>query len=199
MTATVSNPESWPDLYGDFLYRFAFLRVREASVAEEMVQETFLAALRARGSFEGQSTERSWLVGIMKHKIVDHFRKVSREIPTDDMDRVRTEENPDGTFDLKGHWKPDRTAPLEWPDHPDVAVEQSEFWNVLKRCLGELPPRMAQVFTLREVDETSTEEICSMMKITPSNLWVLLHRSRKHLRGCLERHHFSPGSASGPR
>ena len=195
MGIPASNPESWPDLYGDFLYRFALLRVREANVAEEIVQETFLAALQARNSFAGQSTERSWLAGIMKHKIVDHFRKVSREIPTDDIDRLWAEEDPAGTFDLKGHWKPDRAAPLDWPDHPDAAVEQKEFWDVLKRCLGELPPRTVQVFTLREVDEASTEEICSMLKISQSNLWVLLHRSRKHLRRCLERHHFGPGPA----
>lgn len=195
MEMSASNPELWPDRYGDFLYRVAILRVREASVAEEIVQETFLAALQSRGRFAGQSTERCWLVGIMKHKIVDHFRKVAREIPTDDIDRLWTENDSDGTFDMKGHWKPDRTAPLDWPDHPDAAVEQKQFWDVLKRCLGELPPRMAQVFTLREVDEVSTEEICSMLKISPNNLWVLLHRSRKHLRGCLERHHFSQGLA----
>lgn len=187
---TLSNPEGWPDLYGDFLYRFALLRVREASVAEEMVQETFLAALQAQGRFAGQSTERSWLVGIMKHKIVDHFRKVTREIPTDDIDRLWTGETSDGTFDQDGHWKLDQTAPLDWPDNPGGVLEKKQFWDVLKRCLGELPPRMAQVFSLREVDDVSTEDICTMLKITPNNLWVLLHRARKHLRGCLEMHHF---------
>jgi len=186
----LSDPQGWPDLYGDYLYRFALLRTREASVAEEMVQETFLAALQARGRFAGQSTERSWLVGIMKHKIVDHFRKVKREIPTDDIDRLWTGEDPDGTFDQDGHWKLDQTAPLDWPDNPGGVLEKKQFWDVLKRCLGEMPPRMAQVFTLREVDDVSTEEICEMLKITPSNLWVTLHRARKHLRGCLEAHHF---------
>jgi len=191
----LSDSQNWPDLYGDFLYRFALLRTREASVAEEMVQETFLAALQARHRFAGQSTERSWLVGIMKHKIIDHFRKVAREIPTDDMERVGVGEDVDGTFDQGGHWKAGASAPLDWPDNPAGALEQRQFWDVLKRCLGELPPRMAQVFTLREVDETSTEEICAMLGITPSNLWVLLHRSRKHLRQCLETHHFGPRSS----
>ncbi len=185
----LSDPQNWPDLYGDFLYRFALLRTREASVAEEMVQETFLAALQARNRFAGQSTERSWLVGIMKHKIADHFRKVFREIPTDELDRLGAEDDADGTFDRDGHWRPDQRAPMDWPDNPAGILEQKQFWDVLKRCLGELPPRMAQVFTLREVDEASTEEICAMLGITPSNLWVLLHRSRKHLRECLETHH----------
>lgn len=190
MPIALSDPQSWPDLYGDYLYRFALIRTREASVAEEMVQETFLAAFQARDRFAGQSTERNWLVGIMKHKIVDHFRKAVREIPTEDMDRLGAEEDADGTFDQDGHWKLDQTAPLDWPDDPGAAVEKKQFWDLLKRCLGELPPRMAQVFTLREVDEVSTDEICSMLKITPNNLWVLLHRSRKHLRRCLEMHHF---------
>ena len=185
----LSDPQNWPDLYGDFLYRFALLRTREASVAEEMVQETFLAALQARNRFAGQSTERSWLVGIMKHKIVDHFRKVVREIPTDELDRLGAGDDTDGTFDQGGHWKVGQTAPLDWPDNPAGILEQKQFWDMLKRCLGELPPRMAQVFTLREVDEASTEEICAMLGITSSNLWVLLHRSRKHLRQCLETHY----------
>jgi len=191
----LSSPNEWVDRHGDFLFRFAILRVREAGVAEEMVQETFLAALQARDRFAGQSTERSWLVGIMKHKIVDHFRKVTREIPTDDIERVGAGEDADGAFDQGGHWKAGMSAPLDWPDNPAGALEQRQFWDVLKRCLGELPPRMAQTFTLREVDEVSTEAICSMLKITPNNLWVLLHRSRKHLRQCLETHHFGPRSS----
>jgi RNA polymerase sigma-70 factor (ECF subfamily) len=194
-----SDPQNWPDLYGDYLYRFALLRTRETNVAEEMVQETFLAALRAKDRFAGQSTERSWLVGIMKHKIADHFRKVAREIPTDDIERLGTGEADENLFDRDGHWKVDRTAPLDWPDSPAGVLEKKQFWDVLRRCLGELPPRMAQVFTLREVDEASTDEICAMLNITSSNLWVLLHRSRKHLRGCLERHHFKQGSYRGDR
>jgi len=173
----------------------ALLRTREASIAEEMVQETFLAALQAKDRFAGQSTERSWLVGIMKHKIVDHFRKAGRELPTGDMDRLGAEEDHDGTFDQDGHWKLDQTAPLDWPDNPGGVLEKKQFWDVLKRCLGELPPRMAQVFSLREVDEVSTEDICTMLGITPNNLWVLLHRSRRHLRQCLETHHFGPRSS----
>lgn len=186
----LSNPEAWPDVYGDFLYRFALLRVRETTVAEEMVQETFLAALQARGSFAGQSSERSWLVGIMKPKIVDHFRRAGRETPSKALDQLGAEEDVDGTFDAGGHWKLDQTAPLDWPDNPGGVLERKQFWDVLKRCLNELPPRTSQVFSLREVDDVSTEDICEMVKITPNNLWVLLHRARKHLRKCLEVHHF---------
>ncbi len=193
----LSDPQDWPDLHGNYLYRFALLRTREASIAEEMVQETFLAALQARDRFAGQSTERSWLVGIMKHKIADYFRKVTREIPTENIDGAGLGEDVDPAFDQKGHWKIGAGDPLGWPDSPESTLEQKQFWDVLKRCLGELPPRMAQVFSLREMDEISTDEICEMLKITPNNLWVLLHRSRKHLRRCLEAHHFlAPRSSS---
>lgn len=186
----VSDPQQWLGLYGDYLYRFALLRTREATVAEELVQETFLAALQAKDRFAGRSAERSWLTGILKHKIVDHFRKGSREIPTDDMERVVAGDDADGTFDRDGHWKLDQTAPLDWPDHPGGVLERKQFWDALARCLGKLPPRMAQVFTLREVDDVSTEELCGRLGITSSNLWVLLHRARKQLRQCLEANYF---------
>jgi RNA polymerase sigma-70 factor (ECF subfamily) len=188
-----SDPQDWPDLHGDYLYRFALLRTREASIAEEIVQETFLAALQARSRFAGQSTERSWLVGIMKHKIADHFRKAAREIPTDRMDGPGMGEGADDAFDQDGHWRLDQTAPLDWPDDPGGVLEKKQFWDVLRRCLGELPQRSMQAFTLREVDDVSTEEICSTLNITPNNLWVLLHRSRKHLRRCLERNLYGRG------
>ncbi len=195
----LSDPQGWLDLYGDYLYRFALLRTREASIAEEMVQETFLAALQARSRFAGQSTERSWLVGIMKHKIADHFRKVAREIPTEDMEGAGVRENVDTAFDQDGHWKMGGSAPLDWPGNPAGVLEQKQFWDVLKRCLGELPTRMAQAFSLREVDDVPSEEICAMLGITPNNLWVLLHRSRKHLRQCLETHHFGLRSSQQGR
>ncbi len=192
----LSDPEGWPDLHGDYLYRYALLRTREPVVAEEMVQETFLAALQARSRFAGQSSERSWLVGIMKHKIADHYRKAARETPSANLDGPVAGEEPEELFFEKGgHWRRDQDIPAAWPEDADAAVERQEFWDVLKRCLGELPQRTMQAFTLREVDEVTTEEICSTLKITPNNLWVLLHRSRKHLRRCLERHLYGRGQA----
>lgn len=195
MQSPMSDPESWPDLHGDYLYRYALLRTREPVMAEEMVQETFLAALQARGRFAGQSTERSWLVGIMKHKIADHFRRTMRERPSVGTDDPGMAEGADEAFDQGGHWRRDRGFPAAWPENPAEAVEKREFWDVMRRCLGELPQRTTQAFTLREMDDVPTEEICSLLKITPNNLWVLLHRSRKHLRRCLERHLYGQGMA----
>ena len=171
------------------------LRVRDRELAEEIVQDTFLAALQARGRFAGRSSERSWLVGIMKHKIVDQFRKTVRETPTEDLDRAGLAREPEGDFDEHGHWKLDGSAPRAWPDSPSLELERRQFWETLQGCLGSLPPRMAQVFTLREVDELSAEEVCEALKISQANLWVLLHRARKHLRRCLETKQFTGAPA----
>lgn len=191
----LSDPETWPDRHGDYLFRCALLRVRDKALAEEIVQETFLAALKARGRFAGQSSERSWLIGIMKHKVVDQFRKTVRETPTEDLDWVGLDREPEGDFDEHGHWRLDGNVPRAWPGSPSLDLERRQFWETLQGCLGRLPPRMAQVFTLREVDELSADEVCATMQITPANLWVLLHRARRHLRRCLELHHFTDASA----
>ncbi|TAJ09327.1 MAG: sigma-70 family RNA polymerase sigma factor [Nitrospirae bacterium] len=191
----LSDPETWPDRHGDYLFRCALLRVRDKTLAEEIVQETFLAALKARGRFAGQSSERSWLIGIMKHKIVDQFRKTVRETPTEDLDRAGFDQDQAGDFDEQGHWKLDGRAPRAWPDSPSLELERKQFWDVLTHCLGELPPKMARVFSLREVDELSADEVCEALKISQANLWVLLHRARRHLRRCLELHHFTDAPA----
>lgn len=187
---TASDPQTWVEQHGDYLFRCALLRVRDNEVAEDLVQETFLAAIQAKDRFAGQSSERSWMVGILKHKIVDRFRKDIREQPTEGLGQVGEGLEDDGTFDEGGHWKLDRTAPMDWPDNPGGILERKQFWDKLKHCVGELPPKMAQVFTLREVDEVESEEICKMLNLSSSNLWVLLHRARKHLRQCLEIHFF---------
>lgn len=193
---SLSDPEGWPDLHGDYLYRYALLRTRDPVAAEEAVQDTFLAALQGRDRFAGKSSERSWLVGIMKHKIVDHYRGTAHEVPSENLDGpVAGEEPEDFFFEKGGHWRREQDIPAAWPENPDAAAERQEFWDVLKRCLGELPKRSAQAFALREMDDVSTDEICSTLNITPNNLWVLLHRSRKHLRRCLERHLYGKGAA----
>lgn len=130
------------------------------------------------------------MIGILKHKIVDRFRKDVREQPAEDPTGIEEMLEDDGSFDEGGHWKLDQTAPMDWPDHPGSVLERKQFWEALQRCVGKLPPKMAQVFTLREVDEVESDAICGLLNISSSNLWVLLHRARKHLRQCLEANFF---------
>ena len=186
MGGSVSDPEKWVEEHGDYLFRCALLRVRDRVTAEDLVQETLLAALQARERFSGISSERSWMIGILKHKIIDRFRKDIREHPAEDPERMTDIPEDDDTFDKDGHWRLDQTAPMDWPDHPGAVLERKQFWESLRRCLSKLPSNMAQVFTLRELDELETDAICTMLHISSSNLWVLLHRARKQLRQCLE-------------
>jgi RNA polymerase sigma-70 factor (ECF subfamily) len=176
-----SDPATWLDQYGDSLYRFALLRVREPATAEDLVQETLLAAWRARDSFAGQAAERTWLIAILKNKLIDHFRRSRRETPLPDavdsdaaIDALFTEHN--------DHWA---HPPAAWA-RPDDALEQAEFWQAFQDCLAGLPARQAQVFTLNEIDGLSTEELCKVLEAQPSNVWVMLHRARLRLRECLE-------------
>lgn len=187
--ANIDHPESWVDSYGDFLYRFALSRVKDPSVAEDLVQETFLAALRARENFQGRSAGRTWLTAILKHKIVDHIRKKIREPSTDNIESLMDASDPD--FDDRGHWQ---IQPGKWSVNPGKLYEQKEFVDVLYHCLAELPERLAEAFIKRELDGLSTAEICKELGITATNSWVMLYRARMSLRRCLDDKWLSTGS-----
>jgi RNA polymerase sigma-70 factor (ECF subfamily) len=181
-----ANPELWVDTHGDYLFSFALLRLRNRDLAEEIVQETFLAALKSYKNFAQQSSERTWLVGILKHKIIDHFRRASRERPVADFE---VSADDDEAFRKSGEWADHWTAeagPKEWSADPSQLVEQKEFWEIFNRCLSQLPPRLAEAFALREIDGLSSEEVCAILNVTSNNLWVMLHRARALLRRALE-------------
>ncbi|MFC1858485.1 sigma-70 family RNA polymerase sigma factor [Thermodesulfobacteriota bacterium] len=181
----MKNPETWVDEYGDQLYQFAFTRVHDSEIAADLVQETFLAGLKSKDRFEGRSSMRTWLTGILKHKIIDHLRKKNREYPVTDIELYV--DTLGEFFDKSGHWK---TGPAKWIANPSKLYEQQEFLEIFYQCLSGLTSRLADAFKLREIDGLSTDEICKVLSITATNLWVLLHRARMKLRGCLERNWF---------
>lgn len=176
------DPERWVDGHGDCLYRYALLRVRNPEVAMDLVQETLLAALKAADRFGGQSSERSWLCGILKHKICDHYRKQGRETSFTDMEFFSDESSE--KFVAAGWWI-HMAGPKEWRPEPDEVMHSAEFWATMRDCLGKLPDRIANVFMLREMEEVPSKEICETLAISESNLWVMLHRARMALRECL--------------
>jgi len=180
-----SDPAGWVDAHGDALFRYAWIRVRDRSLAEDMVQEALLAAFRGRDSFSGRSAERTWLVGILKHKIADHFRRKAREGLQDEP--FLQENLGRGPFDESGHWAP---GPADWGTDPADLARQAEFLEHLRRCLSDLPASQASAFTLREVDGMGTGEICKILEVSETNLWVILHRARMRLRACLETNWF---------
>ncbi|MBI5385611.1 MAG: sigma-70 family RNA polymerase sigma factor [Verrucomicrobia bacterium] len=165
------------ETHGDYLFHFAIGQVRDAGVAEDLVQETFLAALKARDRFAGQSSERTWLVGILRHKIYDHLRRACRERA------VRSE--PPSPRDGQDLWE-DSTLWLhdvaEECLSPSRRMELAEFRSNLELALGKLPARLAQVFQMYEVEERPNREVCAALDISENNLWVMLHRARKQLR-----------------
>jgi RNA polymerase sigma-70 factor (TIGR02943 family) len=189
------DPGRWVEEHGDCLYRYALVRVRKPDVAEDLVQETFLSAVRNLERFAGHSSVRSWLCGILKHKLGDHFRKLGRETSFTDLEFLKDE--CDEKFSARGFWYHD-TGPLAWKPEAVEQITQAEFWQTLRDCLGKLPKRIAAVFTLREMDELETEEICRMLSISPNNLWVMLHRARMGLRECLEINWFAENSGDQP-
>lgn len=183
---TRSTPNEWVDLHGDALFRFALIRVREHTAAEEMVQETFLAALRAQETFAGQATERTWMIGILRNKIADHFRKQSREGATNEPGEQA--EFDTAFFDKQGRWK---AKVASWPAKATESISGSDFWRILDKCMAKLTEGVGHAFVLREMEGMPTEQICKILGITTTNLGARLHRGRMSLRKCLERNWFA--------
>ena len=176
----------WVDNHGDYLFRYALARLRSETAAEDMVQETLLAAILSMATYSGKSTERTWLTGILKHKIIDHYRKTCREVAFDPSDTDLSEFDP--LFvredEFNGHWN-DNLGPLAWAS-PENDLQQNEFFGVLQNCMSKLPDKVATVFSLREMDDLDSTEICDILSLSPSNFWVMMHRARMSLRKCIE-------------
>jgi RNA polymerase sigma-70 factor (ECF subfamily) len=182
------DPAQWVERYGDYLYNYAVVRVNDPQKAEDLVQETFLAALKARENFQGRSTERTWLVSILKRKVIDTYRKqyASRESTTgeyeteiSDNDFYRTEDP------FRGSWLEGK-GPHSHSLLPEGSIEQEELMAIIRACIAALPPNLAAVFVMKMIDEAESGEICKELGITASNLWVMLHRARLKMRQCVE-------------
>ena len=177
------------DLHGDVLYRFALLRVKDPHVAEDLVQDTLVAGLEGWDRFKAGSSVRTWLVGILKHKIVDHFRKSAREVSAADLAHL-DERDSESALERKGQ---PQAKPSSWADNPYNLLENKEFLEVFTHCLDALPEAFRRAFTLREIEGLRSDEICKILQVTSTNLWVILHRTRARLRECLDARWFQRG------
>lgn len=187
-----NNPEQWVERYGDYLYRYALARVRDPAAAEDLVQETFLAALKGRDSFRGKSSGQTWLTAILKHKIIDYFRRGNRESASEQIETVAGSVK--DFFRNNGRWN---ILPGKWDDNPAEIFQQQEFLQIFYSCLAQLPERLARAFRLREMEGLSTKELCKKMDITATNSWVMLYRARLHLQRCLDVRWFNkPGETN---
>jgi len=169
-----------------YLLRYASLQLRDAAAAEDAVQEGLLAALAGEANFAGRSNLRTWLTGILKHKIVDAIRRQSRERTAAELEPGSDAKEFDGLFDRRGHWE---ESPDAW-EQPEGALGQKQFLAALEACLRALPERTARAFMMREHLGLETSEICKELQITPTHCWVMLHRARMALRLCLQTNWF---------
>ena len=169
------------------LLKYAMLQLRNHAQAEDVVQETLIAAIRGAETFAGGSTVRTWLIGILKHKIIDTIRKASREQSLDQYESSADDMDP--MFLPDGHYA---DKPADWGD-PEEALSRQRFFEAFEQCMDSLPKTTAQAFAMREVMGLDTKEICASLSITTSNCWVLLYRARMRLRECLERNWIGAG------
>ncbi len=184
------DPERWLQEHGNYLYRYALAMARNEEIAEDAVQECLLAALESAERYQGGASERTWLTSILRNKVCDAIRRHSRETTmaqAEDVFGEHGEEEDAARFNRRGHW----AVPLaDWGD-PARSLENKRFWQALNACLERLPPRLAQLFMLRELAGMETENICQEMEISSTNLWTMLYRSRMGLRQCLEKNDWS--------
>jgi RNA polymerase sigma-70 factor (ECF subfamily) len=184
------DPNRWVEQHGDALFAYARLRLQDPVAAEDVVQEALVAALEAHENFDNRSSERTWLIGILRHKVLDHLRRSGRERPVGDMS---LDEPPDpSVFTDKGFW---RVRLKRWGGPPDAPAQRAEFLAALQRCLERLPPRAAQAFVLREMEDLSSQEVCEILGLSATQLWTTMYRSRMALRECLEKNWFRRGDS----
>ena len=177
------NPHQWVENYADYLYGFAFSRINDQEQARDLVQETLLAALESIDKFEGRSSEKTWLTTILKYKIYDIYREKTVGIRN-----VTLHEAYPGYFDqADGEWKMEY-RPKEFSIKDENAVENKEFYRILKLCLKKLPTSWMTAFKMKFIVEEETKDICNELKITSSNYWVIIHRAKINLRACLQKH-----------
>lgn len=178
------NPNKWIVLYADYLYNYAITRVDDQDVAKDLVQETFFSGIKGKDNFRGQAAERTWLVSILKRKIIDHYRKVNS---AKGQKEVRMNFYEEGK--KKGNWIEEK-VPQAWGNDAEKKIENSELKDALDACISNLPEKYRMVFLLKTVQKYETEEICNELGITASNLWVIIHRARMQLRNCMEENWF---------
>ncbi len=178
------NANNWVDSYSDYLYNYAISRVNDRNVAQDIVQDTFFAGLKSMKNFKGEASERTWLISILKRKIIDHYRKINSKKGKAE---VRMSYNSD--VESEGDWLEERVA-----DNVDINAEETlineELGSAIIDCLSKLPEKQALVFKMKTIQGFETEAICNELNITASNLWVIIHRARTAMAACLEKNWF---------
>ncbi|MDO1499759.1 sigma-70 family RNA polymerase sigma factor [Winogradskyella maritima] len=178
------DPNQWVKLYSDYLFNYTITRVNDRDMAKDLVSETFLAGLKSMANFKGEASERTWLISILKRKIIDYYRKINSKKGKAE---VRMSYNSDS--ESEGDWLEERVAdPFDKTAEDDM--ENSELGSAIHDCLSKLPAKQAEVFKMKTILNYETETICNELNITASNLWVIIHRARTALADCMEKNWF---------
>jgi RNA polymerase sigma-70 factor (ECF subfamily) len=180
------HPHLWVSRYADYLYAYAITRIGNEEQARDLVQETFLSALEGMDKFEGRSAEKTWLTAILKFKVIDLYRKRSSGLAKENTTQINELEQPQFFDPQDGHWNTNHRPKEFGIEQPDV-LEKNEFQGILQQCLKRLPALWLSVFTMKHLDEESTEVICKELHVSPANFWVIIHRAKVTLRSCLQK------------
>jgi len=178
------NPNKWIDLYADYLFNYTISRVNDREMAQDLVQETFLAGLKSMKNFKGEASERTWLISILKRKIIDHYRKINS---IKGKAEVRITSNNDS--ETEGDWLEERVAD-PFDKTAEDTMQNTELGEAILNCLSKLPEKQAEVFRMKTIEGVETEDICNELNITASNLWVIIHRARTAMALCLKENWF---------
>ncbi len=178
------QPDNWVDLYADYLYNYAISRINDPEIAKDLVQETFFAGLKSAKNYQGNATERTWLIAILKRKVIDYYRKINSKKGKAE---VRINYNSDS--ESEGDWLEEQVADPKSILENDF-IENEELGMAIQECIAKLPKKQSTVFTMKTIRGLSTEDICNELGINPSNLWVMVHRARTALMGCLNENWF---------
>jgi len=181
----ILSPDLWIDNYADYLYNYAISRVNNSDLAKDLVQETFFSGLKSAKNFQGKSTERTWLISILKRKVIDHYRKINSK---KGQAEVRMSFYDSG--ENEGNWIEER-VPQSWDNETEKIIENTELKSQIDICIDNLPEKYAVVFRMKTILGIETEDICKELDITSSNLWVMIHRARTQLRVCMEKNWFN--------
>ena len=185
MANQLLHPETWVDNYGDYLYNYAVIRVSEVEIAQDLVQETFLAGLKSAKNFKGDASERTWLISILKRKVIDHYRKINSK-----KGKAEVRINWSADDESEGNWLEEKVADTFELTAEDT-MQNEELGVAIYNCIDKLPAKHAQIFKMKTIQGIDTEDICKELNITPSNLWVIVHRARTMLVSCLEKNWFN--------
>lgn len=174
------NPNKWIDRYADYLFNYTISRVNDKEMAQDLVQDTFLAGLKSMKNFKGEASERTWLISILKRKIIDYYRKINSKKGKAE---VRITYNNDA--ETEGDWLEEQVAD-PFDKTAEDTLQNEELGDAIYNCLSKLPEKQAQVFRMKTIEGYETEVICNELNITASNLWVIIHRARTAMAACLE-------------